>query len=99
MRDIIIKIVGLRGAVRAVDLILAVMEHVNPQIFKYDQYVQDLRACIKSGEIVELSYTTEEHYKPRLKSVFFPAETKFNNLKELREANERTDQSLLVRKS
>jgi hypothetical protein len=72
----IVNTVKLRAGIKAVDLVLAVMEFTNPVMLVQHEYESALAEAIASGEIIEVDYVLPE-MDYRTKSIYFPKGTTF----------------------
>lgn len=70
--ETILEVIQFKPAIRSVDLAMSVMNRINPVKFNSGSYDIALEELIEKNQIIELEYITEE----RLKSIYFPKETK-----------------------
>lgn len=79
IKQIIKNIVNLRPGIGNVQLVLDVMTVVNPVCLFENQYQEELKSLIENKEILEIEYI-RPNMDYRIKSVYFPAGTKFINM-------------------
>jgi len=60
--------------IKGVELSLAVMDIVNPAVFKFEEYWKELTELVKTGEVMELEFVLPQ-IDYRTKSIYFPKGT------------------------
>jgi len=60
--------------IKGVELSLAVMDVVNPAIFKFEEYWNAITELVESGEVMELEFVLPQ-IDYRTKSIYFPKGT------------------------
>lgn len=78
LREAILVSVNSHQGMKGVDLVLNVMGLVNCMKFTDVEYQQELESLLKNGEVVELEYILPQ-LNYRIKSMYFPKGTVFNN--------------------
>ncbi len=76
MKQKILDIINSRQGVKAVELVLAIMDDVNPIRFNQDEFHLALNELIEFGEIIEIEYILP-NIEYRVKSFYLPKGTKF----------------------
>lgn len=74
MKEIITNIVNSSQGIKAVELVLKVMEEINPVKFDEKEYNKCLTELINNKEIVEIEYILHQ-MDYRIKSIYFPKGT------------------------
>lgn len=78
MKELILKYIEANAGIKSVDLVIKIMENINPSEFLYTEYTNAVMQLLLSGEITELEYTLP-HMEWRIKSMYFPKGTVFTN--------------------
>jgi len=76
IKDTILQIVNEKQGIKAVELVLKVMDIVNPARFNLEEYNEGLTQLIHNREIIELEYILP-NMENRVKSIYFPKGTIF----------------------
>lgn len=78
LKKAILDTINTSTGINGVNLVMAVMNHGRPTSFEHDSFNLILEELVKEERIIELEYILP-NMEFRIKSMYFPAGTKFSN--------------------